>query len=150
MRPFSVAAALALAASASLAQAQPVVLPSPAFRGGNVGWDVVLSADETYWQADVRLPNAAQRARERLKAAEVRDGKFHLGGSGGVDAKLAAIVIEPVPPGGECRQSDGILGGDYGRYTYRITLILATASLRESRDVAKSATLHGCGNFTLD
>lgn len=150
MRAFFAILALVLAAAASLAQAAPAPTPAPAFRGGNVGWDVVLSAGETYWQADFRLPAAAQRASERLKAPEVRDGKFHLAGSGGVQARLAAVVIEPVPPGGECRQNDGSLGGDYGRYTYRITVLLMTAALRDSGGLAKSAMLHGCGNFTLD
>jgi len=151
---FAVAAALALAACACAAHAQQTTFPAPAFRGGNVDWQVVLTTNREDFSVDYSLKvREAEKLQEGgLDQRKTAYGQYLLVGAIGVEKTSLTVKIAPVPLGKPCKLSNGLMGDDYGRFTYSIEVIPQRSKPLSTGADHKPwpAKWSGCGNFTLD
>lgn len=153
MRIHSAAAALALAACACAAHAQTPTFPAPAFRGGNVDWQVVLTTQKDLSLAyELTVTEAPEPQKGGLSQRNAAYGGYLLVGEIGEEKTSMTVKIAPVPLGKTCELANGLMGDSYGRFTYSIEVIPQKAKPVSTKNDHKPwpAKWSGCGNFTLD
>lgn len=150
---FAAAAALALALCACAAHAQQPTFPAPAFRGGNVDWQVVLKTQQDLAVIyQLKVPEADKPQKGGLGQRNAAYGGYVLVGEIGVEKTAMTVKIAPVPLGKPCKLANGLMGDSYGRFTYSIDVIPQKAKPVSTKIDHKPwpAKWSGCGNFTLD
>lgn len=146
-------AALALALCACAAHAQQPTFPAPAFRGGNVDWQVVLKTQQDLSVVyQLKVPQADKPQRGGLGQRKAAYGEYLLVGEIGVEKTSMTVKIAQIPLGKTCKLDNGLMGDSYGRFTYSIEVVPQQAKPVSTKADHKPwpAKWYGCGNFTLD